>query len=150
MLRRSLLSISLAAGAASLWLTTGAVAQGQAADWPEQPVTILVPYAAGGNTDMFARLLAEGLDQAFGQRFLVENKPGASGNIGTQVAARSPPDGHTLLLTTSPFTQNVSLFKSVLNNIDLQLAGATQTAFHTSRLSKSTSSGCSQGSPATG
>ena len=94
------LSIALAAGAASLWLTAGADAQDQAADWPQQPVTILVPYAAGGTSDMFARLVAEGLDKAFGQRFLVENKPGASGNIGTAELAQAEPDGHTLGIGT--------------------------------------------------
>jgi tripartite-type tricarboxylate transporter receptor subunit TctC len=102
MLRRSFLSISLAAaaGAASLSFAAGAVAQDQAANWPEKPVTILVPYAAGGNTDMFARLLAEGLDKAFGQRFLVENKPGGNANIGTAQLARAEPDGYTLGMGT--------------------------------------------------
>ena len=114
MLRRSLLSISLAAGAASLWLTTDADAQDQAANWPEQSVTILVPYAAGGNTDMFARLLAEEMDKTFGQRFLVENKPGGNANIGTAELARAEPDGYTLGMgTVATHAINPSVFKDL-------------------------------------
>jgi tripartite-type tricarboxylate transporter receptor subunit TctC len=114
MLRRSLLSISLAAGAASLWLTTGADAQDQAANWPQQPVTILVPYAAGGNTDMFARLLAEEMDKTFGQRFLVENKPGGNANIGTAELARAEPDGYTLGMgTVATHAINPAVFKDL-------------------------------------
>lgn len=76
-------------------------------------ITILVPFTPGTGPDILARVMGEEIQQRWGQPVVVENKPGASGNIGTQVAARSAPDGHTLLLTTSPFTQNVSLFKSV-------------------------------------
>ena len=114
MLRRRFLSISLAASAASLLITSGAIAQDQAADWPEQPVTILVPYAAGGTSDMFARLLAEGLSEAFGQQFLVENKPGASGNIGTAELARAEPDGYTLGMgTVATHAINPLVFKDL-------------------------------------
>jgi tripartite-type tricarboxylate transporter receptor subunit TctC len=83
------------------------------AQQPGRAITIVVPYTPGTGPDILARVLGEELQQRWGQPVVVENKPGASGNIGTQVAARAAPDGHTLLLTTSPFTQNVSLFKSV-------------------------------------
>jgi tripartite-type tricarboxylate transporter receptor subunit TctC len=76
-------------------------------------ITIIVPYTPGTGPDILARVLGEELQHLWSQPVIIENKPGASGNIGTQVAARAEADGHTLLLTTSPFTQNVSLFKSV-------------------------------------
>ncbi|HEY7085392.1 MAG TPA: tripartite tricarboxylate transporter substrate binding protein [Hyphomicrobiaceae bacterium] len=76
-------------------------------------ITIIVPYTPGTGPDILARLLGEEIQVRWRQPVVIENKPGASGNIGTQVAARAAADGSTLLLTTSPFTQNVSLFKSV-------------------------------------
>ncbi|MBO0741669.1 MAG: tripartite tricarboxylate transporter substrate binding protein [Hyphomicrobiaceae bacterium] len=76
-------------------------------------ITIIVPYTAGTGPDTLARLLGEEIQVRWQQPVVVENKPGASGNIGTQVAARARADGSTLLLAASPFTQNVSLFKSV-------------------------------------
>ena len=99
MLRRSFVR-TLLAGAASLPFLSGALAQDKAADYPAKTVTILVPYAAGGNTDMFARLVAEEMDKTFGQRFLVENKPGGNANIGTAQLARAEPDGYTLGMGT--------------------------------------------------
>lgn len=81
---------------------------------PGRPITIIVPYSAGGNTpDIVARLIAHKLQERLGQPVIVENKPGASGNIGTQMAARAAPDGHTLLLASAAFAQNVSLFKNL-------------------------------------
>jgi tripartite-type tricarboxylate transporter receptor subunit TctC len=84
-----------------------------AAQQPGRPITIVVPFTPGTGPDILARLLGEELQQRWNQPVVVENKPGASGNIGTQQVARAAPDGQTLLLTTSPFTQNVSLFRSV-------------------------------------
>jgi len=83
-----------------------------AAQQPGQAITIVVPYTPGTGPDILARLMGEEIEVQWGQPVVVENKPGASGNIGTQVVARAPADGNTLL-TTSPFTQNISLFKSV-------------------------------------
>lgn len=72
--------------------------------WPSQPVRVVVPVAAGGQTDIFARYIAEHLARAFGQPFVVDNKPGASGKIGTQQVLRAAPDGLTLLFSAASFT----------------------------------------------
>ena len=93
---------------AFLFWSSAAVAQP-----PGQAITIIVPYTPGTGPDTLARLLGEEIQARWHQPVVVENKPGASGNIGTQVAGRAPADGSTLLLAASPFTQNVSLFKSV-------------------------------------
>ena len=74
---------------------------GRAADWPVRPVTVVVPLAAGGNTDMMARLAAQHLTDKLGQTFIVENRPSAGGAIATAQVAAAPPDGYTLLFTPS-------------------------------------------------
>ena len=74
---------------------------GVAAAWPERTVTIIVPYAAGGNTDVMARIAAEELQKTFGQSFVIENVLGAGGALATQKAASARPDGHTLLFATT-------------------------------------------------
>src|SRR5207249_5774082 len=82
-----------------------------AQDWPARPIHLIVPYAAGGPVDLSARLIAPPLQQALDQPVVVENKPGAGGNIGADFVAKSPPDGHTLLIGyNGPIAINVSLF----------------------------------------
>ena len=78
-----------------LW---GAAALAMAQAWPVKPIRILVSYAPGGVTDIIARMIAQPLGDAFGQSVLVENRPGANGVIGTEIVAKSPPDGYTLLM----------------------------------------------------
>ena len=85
------------------------LASAQTPTWPTQPVKIIVPYAAGGTTDIAARILAAELSKKWGQPVLVDNKPGASTQIGTDQVAKSK-DGHTLLMTASPFAVNPTLF----------------------------------------
>ena len=67
--------------------------------YPSKPVRLIVPFAPGGTTDVLARLMAQKLAEALGQQFLIENKPGAGGNIGTDLAAKSPADGYTLVMS---------------------------------------------------
>lgn len=89
----------------------------RADDWPSRPVTIVVPFAPGGATDIVARLLAEELRQRFGQPFIVQNRTGAAGNIGLEAVVRAPADGYTLLqgtmgsLTTNPHLYRDAKFK---------------------------------------
>jgi tripartite-type tricarboxylate transporter receptor subunit TctC len=71
-------------------------------EWPEKPVRIIYPYAAGGSGDATARLIARRLSDRFGQPFVVENRAGANGVIGTEAVARAAPDGHTLLWAITP------------------------------------------------
>jgi tripartite-type tricarboxylate transporter receptor subunit TctC len=84
-----------------------------AAQVPGRAITIVVPYSPGTGPDTLARIVGEELQQRWNQPVVIENKPGASGNVGTQSVARAVPDGHTLLIVSNPFTANISLFKSV-------------------------------------
>ncbi|WP_105402641.1 tripartite tricarboxylate transporter substrate binding protein [Neorhizobium sp. T7_12] len=86
----------------------------RADDYPSRTVTVVVPFAAGGNTDTFGRLVAEQLDKRLGQRFIVENKPGAGGNVGLGDLARSKPDGYTIGMgTVSSNAINQTLYKTL-------------------------------------
>ena len=73
-----------------------------AQDWPQRPVTLVVPFAAGGNTDSIARITAQMLSESFGKSFVVENRPGAGGAIAADAVAKSQPDGHTLFIAALP------------------------------------------------
>src|SRR5882672_754165 len=68
--------------------------------YPSRPVRVVVGFAAGGGTDVAARIIAQKLGESFGQSFVVDNRPGASGMIGAEIVARAPPDGYTLLVGT--------------------------------------------------
>ena len=99
---------TVAAWIAALGLALGGAAQAQA-DWPTRPVKIVVPFAAGGTTDLTARVIAEQLGQSFKQTFVVDNKAGAGGNLGATEVAHAAPDGYTFLMGT-PGTQAINQF----------------------------------------
>jgi len=99
--RREFLGVT--AGAFAAGVTAPALAQ--SASWPDRPVKVIVPYAAGGATDAIARPWCEEFSKAFGQQFVVENRGGASGMIGVEALVKSPPDGYTLIMSpNAPMT----------------------------------------------
>lgn len=82
-----------------------------AADYPSKPITMVVPYSAGGGADTAARIIAKGMEEASGQTVVIDNKPGASGSIGAGIVARAKPDGYTVLYDASSFAINAVLRK---------------------------------------
>ena len=93
----------------------------QADGWPSRPITIVVPYAAGGNVDIAARLFARALSEKLGQSVIIEDKPGAGGIVGSVTVANATPDGYTLLLTAAgPGALNKLLYKSLPYDADAQ------------------------------
>lgn len=102
--------LHLAAGAAAL---PGSSRIAWAQGLSKRPITIVVPYTPGTGPDVVARTIGDALQKRWHQTIVVDNRAGATGNIGTQMVARAAPDGHTLLLASNPFTANVSLFANV-------------------------------------
>jgi tripartite-type tricarboxylate transporter receptor subunit TctC len=96
--------------------------------YPSRPVRIVVGFPAGGATDIQARLMAEWLTGRMGQQFLVENKPGASGNIGTDTVAKAPADGYTLLLVVTPHAINSALYSNLPFDFGRDIAPVIQLA----------------------
>jgi tripartite-type tricarboxylate transporter receptor subunit TctC len=101
----------LQCGAVVLGLLAAAAAQAQS--WPVKPVRVIIPFAPGGGTDIQGRLLGKKFYESMGQTFVIENRTGAAGLIGAEVAARSPADGYTILFTTASLAVNVSLYKKI-------------------------------------
>jgi tripartite-type tricarboxylate transporter receptor subunit TctC len=95
--------------ATALIATTLAGAAARAEDYPVRPIRVVVPFGPGGPADVAARLIGNVLQESLGQPFVIENRPGAGGVIGTQEAAKSPPDGYTLLMMSNTQTANESL-----------------------------------------
>jgi tripartite-type tricarboxylate transporter receptor subunit TctC len=108
--RRAMMSLMAgAAGSSLLPFTQAALAQG----YPDRPVKFLVPFAAGGPTDVMARLIASKLSENLGKQFFVDNQGGAGGNIGMGAAARSQPDGLTVMVVSSSFVINPGLYAKI-------------------------------------
>jgi tripartite-type tricarboxylate transporter receptor subunit TctC len=96
-------------------------------DWPSKPVRFIVPSSPGGGTDFFARLLAQGLTDSLKQQFVVENRPGASGNVGAQAVANARPDGYTFLVASNSSTAiNPFLIKDAPFNVERDLVAVSR------------------------
>src|SRR5690349_19275935 len=99
----ALLAVALAVG--------GTAATAQTAGYPNQPIKLMVPWPAGGGVDTTARMIAEPLAQRLGQSIVIDNRGGAGGNIGTEIAVRAKPDGYNLLMgSISPNAVNIHLY----------------------------------------
>ena len=94
-------------------IVVGAVTLRAAETYPSRPLRMVVPYAPGGNTDVLARLIAQRLTQSLGQQVVVDNRPGGNTLIGTELGARAPADGYTIMLTTLTFTVVPTLYKKL-------------------------------------
>ncbi|SDM05597.1 Tripartite-type tricarboxylate transporter, receptor component TctC [Oryzisolibacter propanilivorax] len=119
------LSRRLALLAAAGWLSAATLAH---AAWPEKPITLVVPFPPGGPTDMVARVLAQNVGEQLGQPVVVDNKPGANGNIGNAFVAKAAPDGHTVLYNTSSAALSPALYKKLSYDVRKDLAPVALTA----------------------
>jgi tripartite-type tricarboxylate transporter receptor subunit TctC len=86
--------------------------------YPTRPVRLIVPFPAGGQIDIIARLIGQWLAERLGQPFFIDNRPGAGGNIGTEAAVRAPADGHTLLLASATNAINATLYDNLNFNFN--------------------------------
>jgi len=111
--------LRLTAGAAAL-PAVSRIARAQT--YPSRPVTIVVPFAAGGGTDIVARLVGQWLSERIGQPFIIENRPGAATNVGTEAVVRAPADGYTLLLVDASATVNATLYDNLKFNFIRDIA----------------------------
>jgi len=100
--RRALLLLALAAALPAASAQTG---------WPNKPVRMVVPFPPGGNTDILARMLAPRLANEYGQQFIVDNRGGAGGTVGAEIAARAVPDGYTIIVVASTYASSAALYK---------------------------------------
>jgi tripartite-type tricarboxylate transporter receptor subunit TctC len=118
----------LRAGALALGLGTAALAFAQPAAWPTRPLSLVVPFPAGGTTDVLARALAEKLSQSLGQPVVVESRPGAGATLGADYVAKAKPDGYTLLMGAVHHTIATSVYKKLPYDFQKDLAPITVVA----------------------
>ena len=118
--------ISMAAAIAALAIGAGFEVSAQ--NYPTRPLRVVVPYAAGGSTDVLARMVGQKLTEALGQPVVIDNRPGAGTLIATEIVARAVPDGHTLLMATPPLAVAPALFQKVPFDISRDFAAVTNIA----------------------
>ena len=116
------------AAISALLASTAALAQSGADSYPAKAIRMIVPLAAGGPSDMLARILASKLTDVLGQNVIVDNRPGASAIIGTEIVAKSPPDGYTVLLVSNTLTINPAVFKKIPYEFDKDLTAVSLVA----------------------
>ena len=108
---------------AAALLALGAIGDAGAADYPTRPVRWIVPYPAGGATDIVARIIGQALSERLGQTFVIENKPGAGNNIGTEAVVHAAPDGYTVLLVNPANAINATLYPKLSSTSSATCAG---------------------------
>src|SRR6266436_943725 len=101
------------ASVVALICIAAAAGESPAQTYPARPVRLVVPFGAGGPTDVIARIVAQKLSEAWGQQVYTENIPGAGGNTGVAMAAHSPPDGYTILVVSTGFIVNPSMYAKI-------------------------------------
>ena len=99
------------------------------ADYPERPIRMIVGFTPGGGTDQVARIVGTKISESFGQQVVIDNRPGAGGNIATEIAAKAPSDGYSLIMVSGSFAVNPSLHKKLLYDPIKDFAPVTQVAF---------------------
>ena len=117
--------------ASALWLMCASVLAPHTAgaqQYPAKPVRFIVPFSPGSGSDTIARIVATALPEALGQQVIVDNRAGAAGNIGAEIAAKAPPDGYTLLLVILGHAANVTLYKNLPYDLTRDFAPVTQLA----------------------
>ena len=116
-------------GGVAAVLALGAAVHAHAADaWPAKPLTLVVPFGAGSSPDIMARIVGEEAAKTLRQSIIVQNKPGASGNLGTDVIAKAKPDGYTLLMGAVHHTIATSVYKKLGYDFEKDLAPITTVA----------------------
>lgn len=123
MIKRCTLAI-----AAVIGFTTFTATQALAQEYPVRPIRIVVPFAPGGGTDILARLMGQRWHETMGQPVIVENRAGASGNIGAEIVAKSAPDGYMLMLSTASLTVNQTLYPKLAYDLRRDFAPISQIA----------------------
>ena len=94
-------------------LASAAVPCAQAQTYPTRPIRLVVSFAAGGGVDLVARLIGQKLSEAWSQQVVIDNRPGAGGNVSAEMVAKSPPDGYTIYMSSASVVVNASLYKSL-------------------------------------
>jgi tripartite-type tricarboxylate transporter receptor subunit TctC len=110
--------VSVVCGAVFAALVVGAGSAGAQDKYPARAVRLIVPFAPGGGADISARTIATKLTERFREQVIVDNRPGAGGNVGVEIASKSPPDGYTLLLVSSSYGANPALYKLSFDPVD--------------------------------